>query len=204
MFRPPLDLEQVKGFLRPPEAEALYHAARERAACGPVLEIGSYCGKSTVCLAAACSELGGLLYALDHHRGSEEHQPGQPFHDPELFDCDARRLDSFGAFRRTLRQAGLEDAVVPIVAGSEQAARYWNTALSMLFIDGGHSLDAALGDYRRWVGHLQRNGILAIHDVFADASEGGHAPYAIFRLALASGLFEELRRVESLALLRRL
>jgi hypothetical protein len=94
--------------------------------------------------------------------------------------------------------------VVPVVASSAAAARHWQTPLAMLFIDGGHSLEAALDDYRCWAGQLQRGGILAIHDVYADAGEGGQAPRAIYRLALQSGLFALIEQVGSLAGLRRL
>jgi len=204
MFKPPLDLNQVKGFLAEAEAEALYQAAATVCGRGPVLEIGSYCGKSTICLAMACAEHSSVVYALDHHAGSEEHQKGELFHDPDLFDDDADVFDSFREFRRNIRAAGMNDYVIPVVSSSEQAARYWNTPLSMVFIDGGHSLEAALTDYRCWAGHILRGGILAIHDVFPDASKGGQAPYAVYRLALESGLFEEIERVETLALLRRL
>jgi len=200
----PIDIDLIKGFLAPDEAAALYEHALQASAAGPVLEIGSYCGKSTVCLGLACQRSGGTLFALDHHRGSEEHQVGEMFHDPDLYDSGAAVMDSFREFRRNIRAAGLEDVVVPIVAGSAAAARHWNTPLGMVFIDGGHSLEAALADYRCWALHVVRGGILAIHDLYADASQGGQAPYAIYRLALASGLFEPLGQVDSLGLLRRL
>lgn len=200
----PLDIDSIKGFLAADEALALYEHALQACAAGPVLEIGSYCGKSTICLGLACQRQGGTLFALDHHRGSEEHQPGEMFHDPELYDSGESVLDSFREFRRNIRAAGLEAVVVPIVAGSALAARHWNTPLGMVFIDGGHSLEAALTDYRCWAPHVVRGGVLAIHDLFEDAHAGGQAPYAIYRLALASGLFEPLDRVNSLGLLRRL
>jgi len=203
-FSPPLDLEQLKGFLAADEAEALYRAALEASVLGPVLEIGSYCGKSTICLGMACQQNSSTVFALDHHRGSEEHQQGEFFHDPDLYDQGAAQVDTFREFRTNISAAGLNDCVIPIVASSEQAARYWNTPLGMVFIDGGHSLDAALCDYRCWSGHLLRGGVLAIHDIFPDAARGGQAPYAILRMALQSGLFEETARVNSLALLRRL
>jgi predicted O-methyltransferase YrrM len=203
-FTPPVDLDQIKGFLADDEAAALYRAVRELAPGGAVLEIGSYCGKSTVCLGQACLESGRTLYALDHHRGSEEHQRGEYFHDPELYDSDIAALDTFGEFRRTIVAAGLEETVVPLVASSAAASRQWQTPLAMVFIDGGHSLDAALLDYRCWSGHVERGGTLAIHDIFEDASRGGQAPNAIRRMALASGLFTEMERINTLALLRRL
>ena len=200
----PADIDQIKGFLAEDEALALYQEALATSAAGPVLEIGSYCGKSTIYLGLACRQTGSTVFALDHHRGSEEHQVGEYFHDPELYDSGEGLMDTFREFRRNIRRAGLDEVVVPIVAGSEAAARHWQTPLAMVFIDGGHSLDAALTDYRCWVPHLRRGGVLAIHDLFADAHEGGQAPYAVYRMARASGLFEDLGQVNTLGLLRRL
>lgn len=200
----PADIDQIKGFLAADEAQALYEHALQASAAGPVLEIGSYCGKSTIYLGLACRCNGSTVFALDHHRGSEEHQLGEFFHDPQLYDASAGVMDSFREFRRNIHRAGLDEVVVPVVASSETAARHWQTPLAMVFIDGGHSLDAALTDYRCWAPHLLRGGVLAIHDLFADAHEGGQAPYAIYRMALASGLFERIGQVNSLGLLRRL
>ena len=200
----PADIADIKGFLAEDEAQALHGHALAASARGPVLEIGSYCGKSTIYLGLACRSNGGTVFALDHHRGSEEHQQGEFFHDPELFDTGEGVVDTFHEFRRNIHHAGLDEVVVPVVAGSEAAARHWQTPLAMVFIDGGHSLDAALTDYRCWTPHLMREGILAIHDIFEDAHAGGQAPYAIYRMARASGLFEDLGRVNSLAVLRRL
>ncbi len=200
----PIDIESVKGFLDKTEGEALYEYARRCALQGPVLEIGSYCGKSTVYLGAACKSVGGLLYALDHHRGSEEHQLGEAYHDPQLYDAEAGRMDSFREFRRTLQRAQLEETVVPIVAPSRLAARHWATPLSMVFIDGGHSMEAALNDYRCWSGHIQQGGWLAIHDVFPNPADGGRPPFEIWQLAKNSGLFEALPLIKTLGLLRRL
>ena len=139
-----LDLDHVKGFLPEEEGMHLYELAREASRLGPCLEIGSYCGKSAVYIATGCRENGSVLFSIDHHRGSEEHQPGEEYHDRELFDPDIGVMDSFKAFRKTIAEAGLEENVVPIVARSEVVARCWETPLGMVFIDGGHSLDAAL------------------------------------------------------------
>lgn len=200
----PLDIDTVKGFLAPAEGAALYRTARERARHGPCLEIGSYCGKSTIYIGSACKQAGAVLFAVDHHRGSEEHQRGEEYHDPALYDEAAGLMDSFRVFRANMRRAGLEDTVVPVVAATEVAARQWHTPLSLVFIDGGHSLQSALTDYRCWSTHLVPGGVLAIHDLFPDPAAGGQAPYTIYRLALASGLYEEMARVETLGFLRRL
>lgn len=200
----PVDINAVKGFLDSAEGEALYHYCLVASETGPCLEVGSYCGKSTVYLGEACRATGATLYAVDHHRGSEEHQPGEEYHDESLFDEGAGLMDSFREFRRTLREAALEEVVVPIVASSETAAKDWRTPLGMVFIDGGHSLEAAMMDYRSWATHIVPGGVLAIHDIFPDPANGGQAPYEILELALASGLFEEVERVKTLGLLRRI
>ncbi len=199
----PIDIEQVKGFLAPDEAQALFNHALELSATAPVLEIGSYCGKSTVYIGTACKKAGGVLYALDHHRGSEEHQLGEAYHDADLYDATAGLIDTFKEFRKTMRAADLEETVVPIVATSKLASKGWHTPLSMVFIDGGHSMEAAMADYQSWASHVIPDGVLAIHDLFPNPDEGGQAPITIYRLALASGLFEEITVVNTLGLLRR-
>ena len=199
----PIDIEQVKGFLAADEAQALYQTALALSGKAPVLEIGSYCGKSTVYIGSACKKSGGVLYALDHHRGSEEHQLGEEYHDGDLYDASIGLVDTFKDFRKNIRAANLEDTVIPLVASSRLASKGWATPLSMVFIDGGHSMEAAMADYQSWAGHIISGGVLAIHDLFPNPDEGGQAPITIYRLALASGLFEEIEVVNTLGLLRR-
>lgn len=199
----PIDPDSVKGFLDPREGSRLYDLVCETDGLGPCLEVGSYCGKSTVYLGAACRAQSRLLFAIDHHRGSEEHQQGEEYHDPALFDEESAAVDTFREFRRTLDRAGLAETVVPIVAPSELAGRHWHTPLALVFIDGGHSEAAALADYRTWAGRIVAGGYLAIHDIFPDPAQGGQAPYHIYQLALASGLFEALPSTCTLGVLRR-
>ncbi len=181
-------------------AQVAQAAQGENALC---VEIGSYCGKSTVYLGVVCQKFGVPLIAVDHHRGSEENQPGEAYFDPDL-DDGAGGMSSLDIFRATLRRAGLEDTVVPIVASSALAVRVIGEPLGFVFIDGGHSMEAALADYRNWGARVMRGGLLAIHDVFPDPADGGRPPYEIYKLALDSGLFEEINHVKSLRVLRRL
>jgi predicted O-methyltransferase YrrM len=201
---PDFDLiRAVKGFLADDEGLHLYRAALEAAHLGPCLEVGSYCGKSTVCIGTACRESGRVLFAIDHHRGSEEQQPGEAYFDPALFDPAAGRFDTFRHFRDTLSRAGLQETVVPIVCRSELAAREWAAPLGFVFIDGGHAFDTVSADYRNWSPHLMPGGLLAFHDVFPDPSKGGQAPYQVYRQALDSGLFKEHSLIQSLVVLER-
>jgi len=196
-------LKNVKGFLDPEEGTALYDIAREASSLGPCLEIGSYCGKSTLYLGSACKETHSTLFSIDHHRGSEEQQPGEEYFDPDLLNKATGRVDTFGEFRRTIEAAGLEDTVVPMVCRSEIAARMWSIPLSLVFIDGGHSFESAFTDYNSWVGHIITDGYLLIHDIFKDPKDGGQAPYHIYQFAVASGFFEALPMIRSLGVLKR-
>jgi len=196
-------LNAVKGFLDAREGRRLYELALEASRLGPCLEIGSYCGKSTIYLGAACRVNDSILFSIDHHRGSEEQQPGEEYFDPELLDSQTGRVDSFKEFRKTLEITGLEDTVVPIVCKSSTAARLWATPLSLVFIDGGHSFEAAYTDYSAWARHIIPNGYLLIHDIFKNPAQGGQAPYQVYKLAAASGLFKKLPTIETLGVLKR-
>lgn len=188
------------GFMPDDEGMALYEAALDAAPRGPLLEVGSYCGKSTLYLAAAAREHGAIVFSIDHHRGSEEHQPGEEYHDPALTDAEGQ-VDTLTTFRRTIEQAGVSEVVVGIVASSEVAAKAWRTPLAMVFIDGGHSSEAARADFESWTPHLLPDGVLAIHDVFEDPDEGGRPPFEVYQQALHSGDFEDLSEKGSLRVL---
>ena len=192
-----------KGFLDDEEGMRLYDLARKHAHLGPIVEIGSYCGKSSVYLGSGAREAGGTLVCVDHHRGSEEQQPGWEHHDPELVDPRVGRMDSLPLLRRTLHDAGLEHMAIVVVGASVLVARLWSAPLGMVFIDGGHSLEAATADYEAWGHRVVPGGILAIHDLFDDPADGGQAPIEVYRSALASGEFDELPRTHTLGVLRR-
>ncbi|MEM6302313.1 MAG: class I SAM-dependent methyltransferase [Pseudomonadota bacterium] len=199
----PIDIDSVKGFLHPEEGQALLESAATLDSPRPAVEIGSYCGKSTVYFGVGCQQAGRKLFAVDHHQGSEEHQAGEFFHDTSLADGSGG-INSFDAFRATMRAALLTDTVLPVVTESVIFADAWTLPVAMLFIDGGHSLAAAMADYRAWAGKIEQGGLLAIHDVFPNAEDGGQAPATVYRLAIASGLFKERDSVHSLRILERL
>jgi MMP 1-O-methyltransferase len=196
---------EAKGFMPDDEGMALHRAGLRagRSGLGPLLEIGTYCGKSAVYLGAAAKETGSVLYSVDHHHGSEELQAGWPDHDPEVVDCATGTIDTLPWARRTISAAGLEEDVVLMVGESAAAARGWHGPLSLLFIDGGHGENVAWADYRCWAPKVAVGGTLAIHDVFADPEEGGQVPYDLFRAAVGTGEFEEDGATGSLRLLRR-
>ncbi|MEU2375910.1 class I SAM-dependent methyltransferase [Streptomyces misionensis] len=198
--------EAAKGFMPVDEGLALYAAAVEAGALGlPLLEVGTYCGRSTVLLADAARSAGVTALTVDHHRGSEEQQPGWEYHDPETVDPEVGLMDTLPAFRRTLFKAGLEDHVIALVGRSPQVASVWGTPLGFVFIDGGHTDEHAGADYEGWAPHVAEGGLLAIHDVFPEPADEftGQAPYRVYLRALGSGAFTEVAVTGSLRVLRR-
>jgi MMP 1-O-methyltransferase len=199
----------VTGFMPDAEGSALYRAAlvaARRLPQAPLLEIGTYCGKSAVYLGAAAVGAEGaaavgaepatpnaatVVFSVDHHRGSEETQAGWEHHDPALVDPASGRMDTLPRARLTLEQAGLENIVVLVVGPSATVAAHWSTPLAMLFIDGGHGAEVAWADYRGWAPKVAAGGLLAIHDVFPDPADGGRPPYELFCEAQASGQFDD-------------
>ena len=192
------------GFMPEDEGLALYEAGLRGGKAGPLLEIGSYCGKSAIYLGAAAREQGTVLFSIDHHRGSEEQQPGEAFHDPRLVDPATGLVDTLPFFRAALAEAGLEDVVIAIVGRSAEVARHWSSPLGFVFVDGGHTEEAARSDFAGWAPHLVAGGVLAIHDVFEDPADGGQAPFHVYRDALASGSFEEIAVAGSLRVLEKI
>ena len=199
----PLDINKIKGFLDPLEGEALYYYTKEFTKDGNALEIGSYCGKSAVYIGSAVKENNQKLYSIDHHRGSEEQQPGEEYFDPDLLNKKGNGIDTLPFFLKTLKDSQLEGFVIPVVSSSKEAHADLNMNFSMIFIDGGHSEEAAQNDYRLWSKKLNLEGVLAIHDVFPDPNDGGRPPYNIYQKALESGNFEEVDAIKSLRILQK-
>lgn len=197
----------TKGFMPEDEGDALHEAALRAGAAvpgAPWVEVGSYCGRSTVWLGDAARRVGTVLFAVDHHRGSEENQAGWEHHDHEVVDPRTGRMDTLPFFRRAIHDAGLEEHVVAVVGPSPVVARHWSTPLGLVFVDGGHGVQPARADYEGWAPHVALGGTLAIHDVFPDPADGGRPPYEeIYRPALRSGRFEERSATGSLRILVR-
>jgi predicted O-methyltransferase YrrM len=194
----------AKGFMPEDEGELLHRWARARLPHGPALEVGTYCGKSAIWLGGAAREVGGTVFTVDHHRGSEENQAGWEHHDDSLVDPTQGLMDTLPTFRRTIAAAGLEEQVVAVVGRSEVVGAWWRTPLSLLFIDGGHGVEPARSDFRTWPRWVAADGVLVVHDVFPDPADGGRPPYEdIYLPALASGAFAEVEAVGSMRVLRR-
>jgi predicted O-methyltransferase YrrM len=190
------------GFMPDDEGLALHAAGATAAATGPLLEIGTYCGKSAIYLGAAAREGSSIVYTVDHHRGSDENQAGWEHHDERLVDPRTGRMDTLPWFRRTIEDAGLEDVVIAVIGPSPTVAEHWATPLGLVFVDGGHAYEVALADYVGWSRHLAPGGLLVFHDVFEEPADGGQAPFRVWQHAVADG-FEPVSTTGSLRVLRR-
>ncbi len=194
------------GFMPDDEGEALYSAAERAGATfedATFVEVGAWCGKSSVYLGAAAEKTGAVLFSLDHHHGSEENQAGWEHHDTTLVNPDTGRIDTLPHWRRTIVSADLELSVIGLVGDSPTVSSRWSTPLAFCFIDGGHGQEPAWADYRGWSPHVVMGGWMAIHDVFPDPADGGRPPYDLWRGALDSGEFVEDGEWGSLRVVKR-
>jgi len=199
-----IEPDSIKGFIEEKEGEALYRFALEYSKKGNCLEIGSYCGKSALYIGSAVKINSKLLYSIDHHQGSEEQQPGEEYHDVELINPSGDGINTLPFFIETLERSQLKEAVIPIISSSEEAFVDLDGPFSMIFIDGGHSKEAAVIDYKLWSTKLTKGGLLAIHDVFPNPDDGGRPPYDIYCMALESNDFKKIDLIGSLGLLKKI
>ncbi len=197
------DPQTIKGFLSKDEGQMLAKYVQLGLVCGEVVEIGAWCGRSALYMAPKVQEAGRLLFSVDHHRGSEENQPGWDWFDDEVWDESAKSIDTLPHFRSNIRNAGAEDCVVAMVGPSAQIGLAWAAPLGFLFLDGNHVMKAAQADYRAWAGHVAKGGFLAIHDVFLDPADGGRPPFEICQMSVQSGLFAKVDQTGSLVILQR-
>jgi predicted O-methyltransferase YrrM len=194
----------VKGFLSDKEAKKLQELFLNVHHLGSVLEIGTYCGKSTLNFALVAKKIGGLIYSVDHHTGSEEHQLGEEYHDEDLYDKRLEKFNTLPELLKNLRTSSLGKYIIPILSKSSEASKTFSELISLLFIDGGHSLEAALSDYNSWKDKICPGGLLVIHDVFPNPQDGGRPPYEIYSKAQKSKKFEDLGIYETLGILKKI
>lgn len=193
-------IENIKGFMPDHEGGALMAWAKIFSKIGPLLEIGSFCGKSSIYLGLSAKEEDQVVFTIDHHKGSEEHQLNEEYFDYEIYDENLKTVNTFPLFLKNIRIFDLEDSVIPIVSSSASVAKGWNKNLGMVFIDGSHSLESASLDYESWESHIKNGGALVIHDIFEDPNLGGQAPYEIYKRALNDG-YKLYERVDTIVCL---
>ena len=193
-------LDNLKGFMPSHEGLALTKWAEKFSQCGPALEIGAFGAKSALYIAAGSSIHDELVYTIDHHSGSEEHQLGEEYFDPEIYDKKLGRVNTVPLMQANLQQFDESKWVVPILANANSIAPSWRAELGLLFIDGSHTEISALNDYDNWSSKLHSNGALVIHDIYEKPEDGGQAPYLIYQKALTEG-FQLYERVDTIVCL---
>ncbi len=196
-------MKDVKGFLSDKEAKKLQELFLKVHHLGSVLEIGTYCGKSALNFSDVAKDVNGLIYTIDHHTGSEEHQLGEEYHDSELFDKRLKKFNTLPEFLNNLKSKEMAKFIIPIIDKSQNASNFFSEKISLLFIDGGHSFETALSDYNAWKDKICSNGLLVIHDVFPNPKDGGRPPYEIYTLARESKEFDDLGIYETLGVLKK-
>ena len=191
----------AKGFMPADEGMVLFGwAIAAVSANGAAVEIGSYCGKSSIYLGSAARQNNATLFTIDHHRGSEELDWGWEHHDPETVSDG--RINTLPFLRSNVSAAGLEKFVLPVVGGSAELGRVWRATIDMLFIDGGHSYEIVGADFEAWEHKVRPGGCIAMHDVYEDPQHGGQGPFEVWRRAVESG-WADADRHRSLRLLRK-
>ena len=191
------NISDIKGFMPDHEGKALMSWAEYFSKIGPLLKIGSFCGKSSIYIGLAAKKNNQVLYTIDHHKGSEEHQLNEEYFDEEIYDYELNEVNTFPLFKKNIEAYNLTDTVIPIISKSTIVAKGWNKNLGLVFIDGSHSLESATLDYESWQAFILEGGALVIHDIFENPDEGGQAPYEIYKRALSEGfkLFESPHKV---------
>ena len=193
-------LDALKGFMPTHEGQALTKWAKKFSRHGPVLEIGTFGAKSALYIAAGISTNNQLIYTIDHHLGSEEHQLGEEYFDSDIYDNHLGRVNTVPLMQANLQQFDESKWIIPIIADANVLAPNWKQELGLLFIDGSHTEISAENDYDNWSSKIHSMGALVIHDIYEKPEEGGQAPYLIYQKALNDG-FILYERVDTIVCL---
>ena len=148
------------GYLSEREAGFLYWAARNWPVEGPIIELGSLEGRSTLVFA-----LGGrCVHAVDAWSS-------------DVGDISALRKqrtpeESYARFKHNLENAGVASMVVTHRGRTDTIGMSWHTIAAILYIDAGHGYEDISRDLVVWLPHLHRHGLLLMHDVLGHGYRG--------------------------------
>ncbi len=174
-----LAASEVDGFVSVAEGRRLYELAAS--APGPIVEVGSWKGRSTIWLAYGARDgHRGKVYAVDPHSGSQDHE----------LKGEASTLVEFG---RNVQAAGVEDAVVPVVMSSQEARQHVPCPIGLLFLDGPNEEALVREELARWLPCLAEGAAIAIHDTVST-----HGPREAAEHLYLSSRFVDVRQVESI------
>jgi MMP 1-O-methyltransferase len=135
-------IKDVPGWLSDEEGEALFELARACTGRGVIVEIGSWKGKSTICLGLGSRAGSGVpIFAVDPH-------------------ADYRH----GDFKENIERAGIADLVTPLKGLSQLVVDGFDQPIELLFVDGSHEEDDVREDFDKWVPKVVEGGVVAFHD----------------------------------------
>ena len=167
------------------------------------MRIGTYGGKSSLYLASGAKKNDQIVFTIDHHYGSEEHQIDQEYFDESNYDKSLGRVNTVPLLQKNLSKVKEINNVIPLIGDANLVSRFWQMKIGLLFIDGSHTKKSAENDFNNWQEKIVSGGALVIHDIYENPEEGGQAPYEIFQLALKSG-YELFDREDTIVCLKKL
>jgi len=142
--------KKVFGWLDEREGKKLFELARLDSNLGVAVEIGSYEGKSAICLAQGNKLVSKeKVYSVDNFVG-----------DPYV----GRNPKMLQNFLKNIKEAGFEKHIEAIKADSPQAAKNFNKPIRLLFIDASHDYGSVKKDFLAWFPHVASGGFVAFHD----------------------------------------
>ncbi|MFA5173115.1 MAG: class I SAM-dependent methyltransferase [Candidatus Paceibacterota bacterium] len=147
------ETKNIGGWLTESEGLSLYNIAKKVQVENVIVEIGSWKGKSTICLGNGSKDGNKIkIFAIDPHTGSSEHQ--------KAFG----KIDTFEEFKENITKAGIAEFINPVRNTSENAAKDFNQKIGFIFIDGAHEYNLVRLDFKLWFPKVINGGFLAFHD----------------------------------------
>ncbi len=143
-------IDQFEGLLVEGQEWWLYNTSYNQTNDAVIVEIGSFKGRSTACLALGCVGTAKRVYAIDTFNGN---------------DSDFHQRNFFDQFQANISSLNLDRYVHPIVGLSTEAAPGWDKPIDFIFIDGSHEYNDVLADFENFYPHVKPGGIIAFHDV---------------------------------------
>lgn len=178
----------IPGFLSACEAVALYRTARRLQGQAVVVEIGSWKGKSTFCIAKGLAS--GLVYAIDPFDASGDEVSAA------VYQAQKGAIPLLEQFQSFMKRGGVAEKIVPLVGLSTEFTEKF-TKIDFLFIDGDHSIESCDFDYTHFAPKIVSGGYVAFHD-FGDGREGVGPNWVIHNKVLPSGEYEFVGLYDSL------
>lgn len=162
-----------------PEVPLLYNLAKDTNVEGCVVEIGSYKGGSTICLALGSRDGNKEgVYAIDPHKGVKP-----DYHN----NTEVAYLDN-------LKATGADNYVTSIFKTSIRAIEEWDKPIRLLFIDGSHVYEDVRADFLMWEPYLTVGGVIALHDSTAQ-SPTVEGPRRVVNEYIKTDRFKDIQEV---------